>query len=300
MGNLVGHYSPLGVKHSRSGTSRTSTSGGSPSPSPARYAEMLRKAYIAGPRWPTRNVTIIAGAMALARDNESGTHHEPPHLPRPGMYRAGAAGHFDALSFHPYTGTEDPRIVAYWNLIDRRRPRPGGDHGRPRRRRHEDLGHRVRLLDRPPRQGGVRGRAGPACCGSPSPMWQEQPYAGPLFLFTYRDMGTDPLGQGENYGLVKRDFTPKQALAAVRQELPASSTRHEMRKRPRPPGGAVPRPATKRSEMSGDSPRMARRIARISRGLRPFQRQVSCQTRQFGGVGVGGQPGTGSRSSSAS
>jgi hypothetical protein len=47
--------------------------------------------------------------------------------------------------------------------------------------------------------------------------WRTHDWAGPLFIFTYRDMGTDPRNINENFGLVKRDFTPKLALGAMRQ-----------------------------------------------------------------------------------
>ena len=47
-------------------------------------------------------------------------------------------------------------------------------------------------------------------------LWQQQNYAGPLFHFTYRDMGSDRSSKAENFGLVRRDFSPKDGLATFR------------------------------------------------------------------------------------
>ena len=96
-------------------------------------------------------------------------------------------------------------------------------------------------------------------------LWQQQSYAGPLFHFTYRDMGTDPTANAENFGLVKRDFTPKHGLVAVRQELIGqASNQAQSRNGPRNEAGAVSRPARGRVDRVGRHGRGAARARRRS------------------------------------
>ena len=216
MGKLVAHYSPLGVKHFEVWNEPNQHFWWKPKPNPARYAEMLRKAFVKANQ-SDPNVTIIAGAMALARDNESGTSQNPRTF-LTGMYRAGASGSFDALSYHPYTGTEDPRAVNDWSPLGGVGPdlhaimAANGDAGLKiwGTEFAYSTGRHSKSVTEAEQAQNLR---------LAFAVWQSKPWAGPLFLFTYRDMGTDPTVNAENYGLVKRDFTPKQALVAVRQEL---------------------------------------------------------------------------------
>jgi polysaccharide biosynthesis protein PslG len=216
MGTLVDHYSALGVKHFEVWNEPNQNFWWKPKPNPARYAEMLRKAS-AKAHQADPNVTIVAGAMALARDNESGTTLNPRTFLE-GMYRAGASGTFDALSYHPYTGTEDPRVVAYWSPLGGVGPDLAGIMAA-----HGDAGVKIWGTEFAYSTGhhskSVTEAEQAQLLRLAFATWQSKPWAGPLFLFTYRDMGTDPSVKADNFGLVKRDFTPKQALHAVRQEL---------------------------------------------------------------------------------
>ena len=74
MGGLVRHYSRLGVK--RAGVERAEPVLLVEAQAAAgRYAEMVRKAYAGQAGRP--GVTIVAGALALSRDNEAGTTMNP-------------------------------------------------------------------------------------------------------------------------------------------------------------------------------------------------------------------------------
>jgi hypothetical protein len=42
-------------------------------------------------------------------------------------------------------------------------------------------------------------------------IWHEWSFAGPLFLFMYRDAGTNPADYRHAFGIVYKDFRPKQA-----------------------------------------------------------------------------------------
>jgi hypothetical protein len=43
-------------------------------------------------------------------------------------------------------------------------------------------------------------------------MWRGLPYAGPLFLYSYRDACGDAGNPECNFGVVREDFTPKEPL----------------------------------------------------------------------------------------
>jgi hypothetical protein len=216
MGALVRHYAPLGVTTYEVWNEPNQFLWWKPRPDPRRYAEMVSKAYAAAHR-ATRNVTVLAGVFAPAPDSRSGTQLNPRTFLE-GMYRAGVAGRFDALSFHPYSGDQDPRTQAYWNMMLSVGPDLVGI-----MRRHGDGAKKIwgtEMSYSTSRGGrGVTEARQAVLFQLAFETWRRQSYAGPLFIFNYRDMGTNPRLIADNYGLVKRNFTPKQALYTIRREL---------------------------------------------------------------------------------
>ena len=213
MGNLVRHYSALGVKHFEVWNEPNQYFWWMPRPQPARYAEMVRKAY-AQAKAADPGVTIVAGALALSRDNESGTTMNPRTF-LTGMYRSGVAGQFDALSFHPYTGASDPRIVASYSPVTGVGPDLAGIMSS-----NGDVGKKIWgtefAYSTSSSAVGVSESEAARLLQLYIDLWQQQSYAGPLFHFTYRDMGTDRSSKSDNFGLVRRDFSPKQGLGTFR------------------------------------------------------------------------------------
>jgi hypothetical protein len=214
MCNLVRHYSPLGVKNYEVWNEPNQYFWWKPKPEPARYAEMVRKSYLQA-KLADPSVTIVAGAMALSRDNESGTTQNPRTF-LTNMYRAGVTGQFDALSFHPYTGDSDPRIVAYYSPITGVGPDLANimySHG--------DVNKKIWgtefAYSTATRSPGVSETEAARLLRLYIDLWQQQNYAGPLFHFTYRDMGSDRSSEADNFGLVRRDFSPKDALSTFRK-----------------------------------------------------------------------------------
>ena len=151
--------SAAGCRPTRSGTSPTpcmSWTSGPQGPEPAVYAGLLKAAYpkIKGADPSALVVGGVVGAVvaffALTMDPVTFVEQ---------MYAAGAQGSFDALSYHPYQYTT--MFSAGGNLPNSptaaggRDPRPDGGQ---RRRRQEDLGHRVRRADLQRRRGAPRPR----------------------------------------------------------------------------------------------------------------------------------------------
>ena len=46
---------------------------------------------------------------------------------------------------------------------------------------------------------------------------QDTAWMGPAFIYEIRDAGTDPSDREQNFGILRRNFTPKQAYGVVRQ-----------------------------------------------------------------------------------
>jgi hypothetical protein len=214
MNALVRHYSPMGVKSYEVWNEPNTSIFWKPRPSPAAYTTLLNKAFSQA-HAADPNVTVIAGAFAPARDNEAGTTMNPRTFLN-GMYAAGAAHHFDALSFHPYSANVDPRTVASWNMMTGVGPDLVAIMSS-----HGDTGIKIWGTEMSYSTG-----IGPKAVSQSEQAtllklafleWRTHDWAGPLFIFTYRDMGTNPYNINENFGLVKRDFTPKLALASMRQ-----------------------------------------------------------------------------------
>jgi hypothetical protein len=216
MGALVRHYSPMGVKHYEVWNEPNTYYYWKPRPNPAQYTQLLDKAYTQA-HAADPDVTILAGVFAPARDNEAGTTMNPRTFLN-GMYQAGAARHFDALSFHPYSGNVDPRTAAYWNMMTGVGPDLVAIMSS-----HGDAGVKIWGTEMSYSTG-----IGPKAVTELEQArllrlaieeWRTHDWAGPLFFFTYRDIGTNAWNINENFGLVKRDFTPKLALSAMRQFL---------------------------------------------------------------------------------
>jgi hypothetical protein len=216
MGALVRHYSPLGVKTYEVWNEPNQYYWWKPRPNPRAYADLLRRAYLQA-HLADPTVTVLAGAFAPARDNESGTTMNPRTFLN-GMYQAGIVGQFDALSFHPYSGDQDPRIDAYWNMMTGVGPDLVAIMNS-----HGDLNKKIWGTEMAySTYSGAKG----VTEGEQARLlklaieeWRTQDWAGPLFFFTYRDLGTNRSAIADNYGLVKRDFTPKLAAGAMRYFL---------------------------------------------------------------------------------
>ena len=118
------HYSPLGVKHYEVWNEPNQHFWWKPKPQPGPLRRDAPQGVRAGQRRPTPSVTD-RGRRPGPRPGQRVRHHdEPPHLPDrhvPG--RAWPASSTPCRST-PTPATEDPRIVAYYSPITRRRPRP--------------------------------------------------------------------------------------------------------------------------------------------------------------------------------
>ena len=90
---------------------------GGETPDPARYAAMLRVAYVAI-KAADPGALVVSGGVATTGDGGEGAMGDLEFLR--GMYRAGAKGYFDALGSHPYGYGLPPFQAQQYGLSVRR------------------------------------------------------------------------------------------------------------------------------------------------------------------------------------
>jgi hypothetical protein len=176
---------------------------------PAAYAALLRAAYPAV-KAADPDVAVLAGALAFA---------DRPFLER--LYAAGIQGSYDGISVHPYNEWRHP-----------------GDRWRPEWRKYTFLpglewvrAAQEQVGDRAPlwitEFGWTACREGGWCVSEA----QQAEYLRGAFhildglafveaaiVYNLRDKGIDP-GKESNWGVVRRDFSPKPAYAALTASL---------------------------------------------------------------------------------
>ena len=183
------------------------------SPDPVRdYARLVRSSYRRVKRVAPR-LTVLAGGLALS-DGSFLT----------GLYERGRIrGHYDAISYHPYTEGIDPAIAEHergieWSFID-----------------GTAWMHEIMVGHGDPRGQLWATEAGVSTCsptfdsGCVSEATQAVhvasylrvgrrfPYLRAMVIYNLRDKGTSARSREDRFGLVRRDLSPKPALRAFRE-----------------------------------------------------------------------------------
>jgi hypothetical protein len=193
-----------------------------PRPDAAAYTELLRPAYEAIKR-VSPGVPVLTGGLSPAPDADDGSAIAPVTFLE-GIYASGGGGSFDVVGHHP---SNYPYM-------------PG--------RREQIYNHNAfagvtpRLHEVMVEHGDGAKRIWATEMGAPTPFelyghkmtpkylaayiteafraWRQWTWTGPLFWYSFRDAGTDPSDFESNFGLVRRDFTPKEpALSAARAAM---------------------------------------------------------------------------------
>jgi hypothetical protein len=178
-----------------------------PTPDAAAYTAILKVAYTAIKN-ADPDAVVVAGGIAATPD--SGTQNVGAVRFVTGMYAAGAAGYFDALSFHPYNyyvkfsqGGGMPSspltlVTAIHNVMV-----ANGD------------GNKniwATEYGEPSSLGGDAVQA--AYIDDFLSAWRDLDYAGPAFIHTVRDWSTlDPVAA--SFGIYNLNWTPKQAVNTI-------------------------------------------------------------------------------------
>ncbi|RRQ26553.1 beta-xylosidase [Rhodococcus sp. Eu-32] len=182
-----------------------------PAPDPTQYSILLRAAYTAI-KAAQPEATVLSGGLAPAESN--GVNINPKAFLQ-AMYDVGGNRYFDAFNIHPYTYPYLPNdpSTASWSTAQAMWPMrdimvAGGDSakqiwltefGAPTGTASNAVTEQV--------QSDTIGIVMDAVLGN---SWM-----GPAFVYASRDAGTNASDPEQNFGLLRRDFTPKLAYDRV-------------------------------------------------------------------------------------
>lgn len=206
----VARYAPLGVKHFEIWNEPNIVVFWKPAPDPARYTALLRQAY-AAMKQVDSSITVLAGAFSPA-----GGYHDPACNGQPSrdinaidflerMYASGAAGSFDALAHHPYSGSAEPsgthRCNA-WNQMVGTSPSL-----RSVMVANGDAGKTIWATEFGSEADKLGEQAQAAQIDDAMRLWRTYPWAGQLMVFAYKQTL-------EGFNLVRLDWSPRPAWYA--------------------------------------------------------------------------------------
>jgi hypothetical protein len=177
-----------------------------PCPSVPVYFGLLRSAYTAIHRVQP-NAVVISGGLANRRD---GFCSIAPKTFTDQLYALGGGAFLDALAVHPYTWpdtvAEDTR--GYWNAVADVHATMDAN---------GDGAKKVWITEygAPTGTAGVSDERQAQIVASGVEASRALPYTGPIFIHAIRDRGTDAAAPEDNYGLLRKDFSPKPAFGQL-------------------------------------------------------------------------------------
>lgn len=207
-------YAPVGVHHWEIWNEPNLDDFWQPAPDPVAYTELLVAAS-AAIHAEDPAAFVMNGGLAPATDVFGDAMAPRSFLLA--MYAHGAGPALDAVGMHPYSFPYAPMEPGAWNTFgtlpethalmarfgDARKPIWATEAGFGTGRDEHSVSETVQALR-------IRQLID---------AWQDFPFAGNLFLYTYRDLSSSSPLAFEHMGLVRADGTPKPALAVLRGVL---------------------------------------------------------------------------------
>ncbi|MCL6105734.1 MAG: beta-galactosidase [Actinobacteria bacterium] len=211
------HYAPMGVHTWEIWNEPNIDAFWLPSPDPAAYTQLLKAGYTAIKAADSQSM-VISGGLSPA-ENTSG--HIAPRDFLSAMYQNGAKNYMDAVGYHPYSFPALPVTTLSWSGWSQM----------------SDLTPSIRSIMVANGDGNKQVWATEFGCPTNGPGWNgdellqaamvrdalqqasSDPWLGGLFLYTYKDLGTNT-GTIENFfGLVRYDGSKKPAYYELRDDL---------------------------------------------------------------------------------
>jgi polysaccharide biosynthesis protein PslG len=211
-GKAAAHYSAMGVHHFEI-WNEPNIGFWAPRPDPAAYTALLKAAYPAI-KAADPQATVLTGGTAPAA-TEGGDYSPVDFLKK--IYANGGGNSFDAVAHHPYCWPAYPGDKEEWSAWhqmegtdtslrsvmiangDAEKQIWGTEFGAPTNGPPDD---RVTEAE----QAEMITRA--------YSLWQSYPWAGPLFTYQGRDLGTDTDNRHHFFGLLRHDFSKKPSYTA--------------------------------------------------------------------------------------
>lgn len=179
-----------------------------PKPDPAGYTDLLKAAY---PRIKAVDpaAIVVGGVLGSGKSWGSWTINPVTFLTR--MYAAGAQPFFDALSYHPYSYTMkfSQGMLQADSPVDQlvRMRRVMLEQG--------DAPKKIWVSEYGAPTNRVNEATQAALISDMISTWQELPYAGPLMLYTTRDLNSSSRSDENRFGVYRSDWVPKAAQQVV-------------------------------------------------------------------------------------
>ena len=255
-----------------------------PRPDAAAYTRLLQAAYPAI-KAVDPAATVISGGLSPATDAGDGSQISPLTFLRR-LYTAGGGASLDAVGMHPYSYPARPMdpTTASWNTFYRL------PLVHDLMTEFGDGAKRIWSTE----FGAPTGSSSQAVTEATQAQILAEAYdaitqwswAGPLLWYAPRDAGIDPSDREQNFGLLRRDFTPKLAAEAFRSRFAATPT--AAAPAPTPTTTVLPTSTTVPTTTTGTTtPGRSRRVVRIS-GADRVATAVALSVEQFGEDGAGG------------
>lgn len=209
---VAGRYGPQGVRMFEIWNEPNSAGSWPPAASPAAYAADLIAAYSAI-KSVDRSAFVISGGLAPGPSGD-GTYDPVDFLKA--MYAYGAKGSFDAVGFHPYSFPALPDAYEAWsgwsqmaqtNPSLRSVMASNGDSGKP---------IWITEYGAPSSgPGGVGNKAQATALGQAVAYVRRTRWIGALYVYTWRDRGSDPNNAEDWFGLLTAEGSRKPAYSEL-------------------------------------------------------------------------------------
>jgi hypothetical protein len=211
----VEHYAAMGI-HAYEVWNEPNIDGfWTPAPDVSDYTQLLKAAYPAI-KGADPQATVLTGGTAPAPSN--GTNHSPVDFLR-GIYANGGGDSFDAVAHHPYcwpASPGDPESWSAWHLMNR-----PGTSLRSLMSASGDGDKKIWATEfgaptDGPSESSVSEKAQAEMITEAYSLWKTYEWAGPLFTYEGRDLGTRTDTRENFFGMLRHDFSRKPSYEAYR------------------------------------------------------------------------------------
>jgi hypothetical protein len=209
------HFGPLGVHAYEIWNEPNLSSFWMPAPDAARYTQLLKLAYPAI-KSSDPGATVVSGGLSPGGSYGTVTSsYTNPVTFLEQMYKNGAHGYLDAVGWHPYSF---PYGLGYYNWSAWSQMSETQPSARSVMTAFGDTGKQIW----PTEMGAPTGTSSQSVSETAQAQLVTDMYsklagwswAGPAFLYNYRDKGTNLADREQNFGIIRWDWSPKPSYAA--------------------------------------------------------------------------------------